>query len=191
MADILALEKLFDDVSARFASESTNAVNVFGWKAPAHQLTSNRIAWVPGAPSGALGDDAPARNPGRNPRPIATLLEQFHVVISASDGTAPEDERAQYHATRVLRDAWQRACYLAAHGTFGIKSQQWLVDKTQRRFGAAIVAVCWIEAMVPDAVVPVPDDAIVDGQPNTAITNVHPPPATPSEIQIDHASDVI
>lgn len=150
MADVLALEHLFDAVVARFTAEGTVAVNAFGWRVPAQHPVGARIAWVPGDPAGNVGVVLPARNPGRNPRPIATLSELFTVEISAQDPTAPEDERAQYRVVRLLRDAWHRAVHLAVHGTFAIRSETWLIDKKERRHGATLRIICSIEAMVPD-----------------------------------------
>jgi len=151
VANTLALEHLFAAVSTRFATEGTAAENVFGWRKPAQPGLSNRIVWVPGDPSGNAGATGPARNPGRNPRSLATLYELFTVIVAAVDLTAPDDEAAQYKVARVLRDAWFRAVYLAAHGTFEIKSERWITDKLERRRGAALEIVCAVEAMVPDA----------------------------------------
>lgn len=167
MADTLtlALEKLYNDVVARFVAEGTICDSPFGWRAPAQQQTTlARIAWVPGNPSGGAGKDAPARNPGRNPRSIGTFLELFTVYISASDPTAAENELAQYKATRLLRDAWHRAVYLAAHGTFTIESEDWITGKNERRFGAAMRLVCSIQSMIPDTAlqsVPVDTSAVI------------------------------
>lgn len=161
MADILALEKLFTDVSARFVAEDTGATNEFGWRVPAMQVIGARIAWVPGDPSGSAGETGAARNPGRNPRSLATFHELFHVIISAQDPSAPEDEALQYKRTRLLRDAWYRAVYLAARGTFSIKAERWVVDKMERRFGTALLVVCSIQSMVPDeALQGVPADTV-------------------------------
>jgi hypothetical protein len=150
MVDTLALENLFDAVVARFAAEGTVVLSVFGWRTPAEQTVTARVAWVPGDLAGNLGEVGGAKQPGRNPRPIATLFELFTCTISAFDASAPNDERLQYKATRLLFDAWLRAVYLAARGTFKLKSQNWIIDKTQRRHGTALQVVCAIEAMVPD-----------------------------------------
>jgi hypothetical protein len=152
MADTLALEKAYDDVTARFASEGTLVESAFGWREPARNLVSRaRLVWVPGNRNGIAGKVMPARNPGRNPRPIATLAEYFHVWISASDYDGAEVERRQYKVVRLLRDAWHRAMYLSARGTFAIESEEWLTERKERRFGAALVITCTIEAMIPDA----------------------------------------
>lgn len=166
MSATLALVKLYTDVLARFAVEAPTVAQPFGWREPPRQFTGPRIAWVPGDVAGNVGTDEPPRNVGRNPRPIATLRELFHVVISTSDQTAPESELAQYIAVRTLRDAWHRAVYLAAHGTVRIISQAWNIDRqNERRFGATIVVVCTIESMVADLPLEgVPEDTAVDAQ---------------------------
>lgn len=162
MADTLALEKLYTDTIALFDGEGTICENVFGWRTPANQRVGNRIAWVPGDPRGNAGEDAPARNPGRNPRPLATLRELFTCYISAQDPADPENEELQYKTTRLLYDAWRRAIYLAAHGTFAIKSTSWEIDKNERRFGTTLVCVVAIESMIPDEpLVAVPVDTAV------------------------------
>ena len=150
MAEILALEALFDAVKARFTAEGPTAANVFGWRQPAQLPVSARIAWIPGDPAGTAGAAIAPRGPGGNPRSIATFEELFTVEISSNDPTAPEDERKQYHAVRMLRDAWHRAVYLAARGTFQIRSETWLIDRKERRHGAVLRIVVELQGMVPD-----------------------------------------
>lgn len=152
MADTWALTKLFDAVVTRFAAESLVVPNAFGWREPAKKaVTGKRIVWYPGDPNGDLGELASARYPGRNPRPLATLLELFTVEITSSDASAPETERTQYLAVRSLFDAWYRAVYLAASGTVKVISSEWVIDKNERRHGACIRVIASIEAMIPDA----------------------------------------
>ena len=147
-----ALPLLFDAVVGRFELEDTNAANLFGWREPQkHKLERARIVWVPGDPGDNVGELGAARNPGNNPRSLATLRELFTVYVSDRDPQFPEDERKQYEATRALYDAWYRAVYLAAHGTFLVTSLTWNTTKNERRHGAELVCVCWIEAMIPDA----------------------------------------
>lgn len=154
MAVILALTKLFDDVKSRMDTEAAPATpvpQVFGWKEPARQ-PRGRIVWVPGDDSnGNLGELAAARNPGRDQRPLATLGELFTVYCEAADSTDLANERAQYQVARELFDAWWRAAYLAAHGTVSIVSANWVVEKKELRYGAAIRVVAMVEAMIPDA----------------------------------------
>lgn len=150
MSDALAVEQLYSRVSARFADAGLSALNVFGWREPAQHHVTDRIAWVPGDASGNAGTMAPPRNPGGRPRSIGTLLELFSVLISATDLTALENEQAQYRAVRLLRDAWYAAVFNAAHGTFTIKSEQWLTDKLERRYGATLRIVCELQARIPD-----------------------------------------
>lgn len=162
MADTLALEKLFDDVEARFALDgllrSSNppgplAPSTFGWREPSRQdIPGPRIRWVPGDDaSGYVGEIAPPKYPGRNPRPLGTLWEQATVYIHGHDASAPEDERAQWKATRLLFDAWWRAIYLAAYGTFEILRAEWVIDKNQRRYGTAIRVLVAVQSMIPDS----------------------------------------
>lgn len=160
MAIILSLEKLFDDVEARFTAEGLLrptgplAPSTFGWRQPSRQeIPGSRIVWVPGDDSnGNLGEIAPPKYPGRLPaRPLGTLLELFTVYIHGQDASAPESERAQWKATRLLFDAWFRAIYLAAYGTFQITEAAWVIDKNQRRFGTTIRVLGTVQAMIPDA----------------------------------------
>jgi len=172
MADTLALEKLFNDVVARFADEGTEVPNVFGWREPAHRGgQQNRIVWVPGDPSGAAGALTAAKNPGRNPRPIANLAELFTVYVEGRDSSAPEDELAQYKTARLLFDAWWRAVYLKpldgeARQLVVVKSAAWMVDRATRRHGATLRVVCSVDAMIPDLPYTVAEDveATVDVQ---------------------------
>jgi len=146
MATILALEKLYSDVSELLEDVPQS----FGWREPTKRGEPNRITWVPGDESGSLGEVGGARYPGRVPRPIANLVELFTVTVFAQDLADPENELAQYHAARLLFDRWLAAVYRAAHGTFAIESSRWADDQKERRFGAAIVVVATVDAMVPD-----------------------------------------
>lgn len=155
MAGTLALDHLYTAVKARFEAELAPPQLphiAFGWREPSKQQgTLARVVFVPGDRSGNMGRVGPAKYPGRNPRPLATLHELFHIVVSTSDPTAPESELAQYRAARALRDAVHRAMHYAAHGTFTVDSEWWDVDlQNERRFGAAIVMLCTIQAMVAD-----------------------------------------
>jgi hypothetical protein len=152
VADTLALEKLFDDVVARFTAEGVAVPNTFGWREPPRHGPTSRICWVPGDPTGSAGEDAPPKYPGRNPRPLATLRELFTVYITGADLTPnlKESERAQWKATRLLYDVWRRAVYLAAYGTMTIREVRWAVDHNERRYGATLIVVSSLEAMIPD-----------------------------------------
>lgn len=149
---VLALPILFDAVCARFRDDETNVPNLFGWNESDKKLTrGDRITWAPGDGGGSLGAMNPARNPGGNPRPLATLEELFTVEVLASDKDQPESELGAYTAARLLFDAWYRAVYLAAHGTFRVLSCTWLTDQKVRRYGAGIRVICAIQAKIPDA----------------------------------------
>lgn len=157
MSDVLSLEYLYDAVVARFAAEAAAEdppgvppPQAFGWREPAKR-GAQRIVWVPGDDvTGDMGAPGSARNPGGNPRPLATVHELVTVYIEGADTSAPEDERAQYRATRLLFDAWLRAVYLAARGMFTLRSHRWVNERSTRRFGATIRVVLSVEAAVPD-----------------------------------------
>jgi len=149
-----ALLQLFDAVVARFTLDNTVCVNLFGWRTPQQKsVTGNRICWVPGD-DGELGGVTWANSrPGQNPRSLGTLGELFTVWIRAADATDPamlENERVQYEAARTLFDAWYRAVYLHAHGTFTVESSEWMIEQNERRYGAGIRVVCSIQAKIPD-----------------------------------------
>jgi len=164
---VLSLPHLFDAVLARFALDGTAVPMAFGWREPGQQRVGNRIVWVPGDPSGELGAMLPAKYPGGNPRALATLEELFTVEISGADVSAgqQENERAQYIATRLLYDAFIRALYLAAHGTYRVVKVSWITLKKERRYGAAIRAVIALQAPIADVartVAPVDTGASID-----------------------------
>lgn len=166
MAIILALEKLYSDVTAAFAADGRNVPQPFGWRVTANQAPlPERIVWVPGDDeSGDLGKMGPPKFPGRNPRPLATLAELFTCRISAHDPEKPADEASQYRATRLLFDEWFRAVRRAAPGQFEILKAGWITDKNQFRYGAAIRVLGAIQSMIPDytqAVAPVDTGAEV------------------------------
>jgi hypothetical protein len=166
---VLALPLLFEAVSARMTADAIAqgaipTAQLFGWREPEHRQqtpsgTWRRVVWVPGD-DGDIGELGPARQPGRNPKPLATLAELFTVYLEAADlsGGSPaaksataENELAQYTATRLLFDAWYRAAFLHAGNQLGLESMTWHGDKKVRRFGACIRVVCSIPAMIPDA----------------------------------------
>ncbi len=174
MAIVLALPKLFDAVVARFAADGLSVPNLFGWRPPHQRETqSARIVWVPGdMDGGTLGDLGPAKQPGRDPRPLATLNELFTVLIRSSNAATPENERAQYQAVRELYDAWYRACWRAARNTFFVQDQRWVVDQNDRRHGAELRVLCSIEAMIPDTANTDVTDETVSGDLTTALEDV-------------------
>jgi hypothetical protein len=148
----LALTRAYDAVVAQFAADGTVCEFGFGWRESQKQSPGpRRIVWQPGDASGAVGAVGPARFPGRNPRPLGTLAELVTVFVEAYDANDPENERAQYQATRELFDAWYRAMHLAAYGTFSIASSKWDASKNLRRRGAMIVALVEVQSMIPDA----------------------------------------
>lgn len=163
MSTVLALEHVFAKVSESFALDGINAVNDLGWRAKARHAQSAlpRVIWVPGDDEGGtLGEIAAPRFPGQNPRPIALLKELATVYLVGNDPSAPEDERKQYHVTRMLFEAWFIAVYRAMHQNFRIRGQRWVTDKLERRFGTALRVVIELDAPVVEAM---PDEPLVGG----------------------------
>jgi hypothetical protein len=151
MAIVFALPRLFDAVAARFAAEGLDVPMAFGWRAASEQIQgTTRIVWTPGDAGGGLGAIGPARFPGQSTRALAQLLEACTVDIFAADPLLGADERAQYQAARTLFDAWLRAVYLEAHGTFKIASATWAGGDRGRRMGASIRVVFTVQAPILD-----------------------------------------
>jgi hypothetical protein len=161
MTTKLAWINLFEVVSARFIAENTPAKNLFGWRIPAQHPIGNRIAWVPGDPSGIVGSYLPPRNPGGYPRSLGTLGESFTILINGQDPSDPENEMRQYEIVRYLRDAWYRAAYHAAYGAFSVRNEQWVNDRIERRHGAALKMVVELQAAILD--VPYPEGDLGQG----------------------------
>lgn len=148
-----AIPNLYAAVKARFTLDSTQVVNLFGWRTPDQRIVQGaRICWLPGDDeSGDAGALAPAKYPGGYPRSLGTLRELFTLIILVSDQGNPENELAQYNATRLVFDAWYRAAYLAAYGTFEVQDVSWLNGVKDRRYGAGMRVLVAIDSMIPDS----------------------------------------
>lgn len=154
VTDTLALLAIVDSVAARFEAESTTASVVFGKREPAKQINKGiggRVCFVPW-PKGKAGKFSSPRAPGRNPRPLATLLEACAVYVQGWDAgpTNANDERAQYAACRLLFDATVRAIYLAAPGTVEFLEAEELGEAVERHFGRELRFDFTVQAMIPD-----------------------------------------
>lgn len=152
MAVELAIEHLLRGVAEQFEADGAEVPQLFGWRKPPTRLEpGQRVIWVPGDDeSGDLGELAPARHPGRNPRPLATLRELFTVYLCAYDPTQPESEAAQYRAARLLWSSWYRAIHRTAYGTFRIQRARWFGDNHLRRNGATIRVLLTLEAAITE-----------------------------------------
>lgn len=152
MAEVLAIPLLYDAVEARFTADATPCALAFGRKARTEQVTGPRIVMAYGDPAGVAGEIGPAKQVGRNPRPLGTFAEIFHVIVSgAGSATDPTNERAAYTATRLLFDAWYRAAFLYAGPQLVFVGAQWLIDRVTARFATSFIATFSLEAMIPDA----------------------------------------
>jgi len=154
---VLALQILYDRVVALLAEELPHVNVVFGWLEPAKLLNKStagaaRVCFVPGDSSDSVGRITAPKWPGRNPRPIFTLEENFRVLVWAVDKRpeAISSERAQVVATRLLLDEVLRALKKSDVGGLVVKSATWVKHQTERQFGMEIELNCMIEAKIPD-----------------------------------------
>ena len=165
---VLALEHLFLAVTASFAADHIQASNLFGWCIPTQHPYGPRIAWVPGDPSDNVGLITSPKYPSTVPRQLGTLIELFTVYFTAQDPSDPENEMKQYHIVRELHDAWFRAAYFAAHGTFTVRSENWITKHTERRHGATLRLVCELQAPILDVL---PDSPLVDPEQDSELVD--------------------
>lgn len=127
--------------------------HAFGWRERDRHEGVRRIVWEPGD-DGAVGEMAPARNPGGNPRSLFTLRERCAIYCEAADATdasTAENERAQYIAARLLYDSLIRAIYQVRHQAVALGDPRWMDKDNVRRYGATIRVVVSVEAQIPDA----------------------------------------
>lgn len=164
MADpVLPLEIVFDAVKALFDDEGPPVACVFGWREVPKQINQGpggaaRVVFVPGL-DGKAGEYMGARRPGRNPRPLRTLVESARVHCWAFDSTAPNDERAQYRAAMLLHDATVRAIELALRSADApnvpgdgksFDEPVWIRKDSERAFGAELAFTLRVEHAIFD-----------------------------------------
>lgn len=150
MSDIYPIEAAFSAVVERFKTEGVDAENRFGWREPARQkVADRRIVWIPGDTVGGLGSILAPKANVRPYRSLGTFAELFTVEVGAVDRDEPEDELAQYRATRLLYDYWYRAVYHAC-GAPSIVSMSWETRRNERRKGALLRVVFALDANIPD-----------------------------------------
>ncbi len=155
-----ALQTLFASTVQCFNDDGSLIQSAFGWREQRRNPTlglKRRIVWVPGddkgQSKGALSDAGKvvgARSPGGLPRSLGVLQEICTVYCWASEISTPELENAQYAEARELWDAWYRAVYLSARGRFSVVSTQWVTRALERRYGAALRSVLWVESDIVD-----------------------------------------
>ena len=113
---------------------------------------------MPGSEDGAMGSGyAAARNVGKNPRPLYTLLEHATVYCWAQDPTGPADEMLQYIAARRLHDAVLRALYhvvcadeIQSRSILLFSKPKWVVSKLERVYGAELSFEIEMQAAIVD-----------------------------------------
>jgi hypothetical protein len=155
----LALDLLFDRIVAGVAQRLEPAPNcVFGWNESTKQINQgtgggNRIVLQPGDASGKVGDLDSAKLPGRDPPPVATMVELATIFLWSYDPSA-SDQRTQWRACRRLHDVVIPICIRTFRGRWKQLSKTWLRTDLERSFGAEMQIVFAVEAMIPDDLVP-------------------------------------
>ncbi len=155
----LALDHLYERIVAETAERLDPVpVCVFGWREAPKQVNqgaggANRVVLEPGS-NGKVGDYAPAKLPGRNPNPLATLVELATLFLWGFDGTDPTDARLQYIAARRLHDVVIPICIRTFRGRWKASGPEWLKPEAARPYGAEMKVLFAVEAMVPDDLVP-------------------------------------
>lgn len=111
-----------------------------GNQAPAR---GRRIVFVPGDSAGKAGTFAgastKARTPGLPGRVIETLHELVTIHVWGYDGTAPNDELAQYQAAKALETWLVRALRASNIGLYSLGDPEWVANNIERNFGAVLV----------------------------------------------------
>jgi hypothetical protein len=185
-APTFAVPHLIAGVAAVFADDGCVAPQLFGKRQRDSQPTTiRRVVWLPGDDrSKKFGTLGPPRDPGIPPRSIATTHELTTVYIHAADVALPEQQLAQYAEVRALYDAWVRAVYLTAHGTYEILDLSYHESQNERTFGSCIRVLLSIQADVPDM-----PYSTADGPTNPQQPAVDPT-AKVTISELDHSQDV-
>jgi len=167
--------ELFEDVKDYFALHGYGSSVVFGWREVSKQVNqgtgrANRVVFVPGDDGGKAGKLAPAKIGGRR-RQIATYEELFQLRVWGHDPAAPNDERAQYRATRALFDLVLNALRDSACGRYDVGDPKWTTTPVERLFGKELVANVTLDVPVmrssqpivlpPPALAPEPSASLV------------------------------
>jgi hypothetical protein len=124
----------------------------FGWRASANRSSAFRVVFTPGS-DGDLGELLPPLQLGGNPRSVADLGELFTVHLEARDATAPQDERKQYTAARLLFDAAWAYMRDAATALLELVDARWVGGGgtlgAQSQSGATIRLTCALRVPIP------------------------------------------
>lgn len=191
----IALAALFKATRAAFATDAVAIPNEFGWRTPTYnsKAIDGRVCWTPGDPQGEAGVIGPAVRPGRNPKPLATLVEQFTVYVYGANVSEKTEEIEQYNAARKLFDYWYRSAFNATYaigdgGRIALLKLAWVIEKKERPHGACLRALMTIESAIfdaPMAFVPTAPSAEL----NTGLTKADGDVITTSDGEVDIAPD--
>lgn len=158
MSSVLAVPLLYEACRTAMTLEGNAARMSFGRRQPAQQVNQGpfggcRIVWVPGKDT-SVGTYAPAHRPGRNPRPLQTLLEYVTVYVWGHDATKPDDEMAHYQACRMLHDDCIRIMWHESHTTVPTRihwyDPTWVYEHLEKVYGYELKFTLEVSCMIPD-----------------------------------------
>lgn len=137
------LTSLYDAVVADMQAAGWTCAFAFGQREPQKHINATsgmyrRVVFSPGDDSGRVGNEAPARFVGSNPKPLYALDEYAQVYCWAKDASVGAGDREDYVAARALYSAVRAAIARAARSNANCESPRWVIDTRERRFGYEI-----------------------------------------------------
>lgn len=149
----MAIIDTIKEIQALYIKENDFTPILIGERQVTFNHQSNRIVFVP-----IGGTFGPARNPGRNPRPLRTWLATCDVHVFGFDNTADgytSDQREifHYYQCEALFNNICRAIYLICHGEFDLSSPRWTLNPTELKFGKELVFTWEIQVPILDKVI--------------------------------------
>jgi len=149
----VSFSELFDKVKAALPTASV----VFGEREIGKQINqgpgrANRVVFVPGEDSGALGTFDPPAVPGRNlqvrgapgrrqSRALWAWKVAGRVYVWAYDATDPNDERKQWDALVALHEQVVEAIHAYQSGHYALRAPRLTTKTHERKFGCEIMFV--------------------------------------------------
>ena len=145
--------ELCELVADWFALRGDETVVVFGHREPGKQINqargrANRITVTPGDDTGKAGSLEGGKWGFGRRRQIATWIEPLTWTAWGIDTSRPNDEGAQYQATRALFERMLEALRSAQCGRFQLRDPKWTTVPVERSFGRALSIVVELETPV-------------------------------------------
>lgn len=174
MATILALQNLYNVVSAEINSIRPDVVFNFGPKAIVRQPTTSFqiVDIVPGDESGNIGKLQMPMNVGGSPRNLYDIAEAFTVYIRAYDAAEPESYMRQYSAATLLWQDFVASCRRNFSGLVEFQTAKYNRQVgNERLFGCQVIIGCSLRSPIPDLVFGVGTPEIVSAHINETLAD--------------------